>query len=177
MNDFREYQAAFLYRQVYISHHGIKGMHWGIRRFQNKDGSLTEEGKRRLGLSNKDAYAEFEKEKKKIDDRATAIGIASLGAGYGGGTLGGLAAGVAAGSAIGPVGALGAYFGVKYGAVLASTILAGLVGEHSIKKIDDIRKSYGEDRIKKMEAQAEKKAKEMTEKMNKEANKAGSKKV
>ena len=24
-----------------LMHHGIKGMHWGIRRFQNYDGSLT----------------------------------------------------------------------------------------------------------------------------------------
>ena len=32
---------------TYIKHDGIKGMKWGIRRFQNKDGTLTEEGKRR----------------------------------------------------------------------------------------------------------------------------------
>lgn len=31
----------------YIVHSGIKGQKWGIRRFQNKDGSLTEEGKKR----------------------------------------------------------------------------------------------------------------------------------
>lgn len=28
-------------------HHGTKGQRWGIRRYQNKDGTLTEEGKRR----------------------------------------------------------------------------------------------------------------------------------
>lgn len=32
----------------YLAHHGIKGMRWGVRRFQNKDGTLTEAGKRRL---------------------------------------------------------------------------------------------------------------------------------
>lgn len=32
-----------------LSHHGVKGMRWGIRRYQNKDGSLTPEGRRRLG--------------------------------------------------------------------------------------------------------------------------------
>lgn len=31
-----------------LYHHGIKGMRWGIRRYQNKDGSLTPAGKRRL---------------------------------------------------------------------------------------------------------------------------------
>ena len=32
---------------VYLAHHGIKGQKWGIRRFQNPDGSLTEVGKQR----------------------------------------------------------------------------------------------------------------------------------
>ena len=31
-----------------IYHHGIKGMRWGIRRYQNPDGSLTPAGIRRL---------------------------------------------------------------------------------------------------------------------------------
>jgi hypothetical protein len=30
-----------------LQHHGIPGMKWGIRRFQNKDGSLTSAGKKR----------------------------------------------------------------------------------------------------------------------------------
>jgi hypothetical protein len=28
----------------YLEHHGVKGQRWGIRRFQNKDGTLTPEG-------------------------------------------------------------------------------------------------------------------------------------
>ena len=31
-----------------IYHHGIKGMRWGIRRYQNPDGSLTPAGRKRL---------------------------------------------------------------------------------------------------------------------------------
>lgn len=31
-----------------LSHHGILGQKWGIRRYQNLDGSLTDAGKSRL---------------------------------------------------------------------------------------------------------------------------------
>lgn len=37
-------------RLDYIAHHGIKGMKWYLRRFQNKDGSLTPEGRERYGV-------------------------------------------------------------------------------------------------------------------------------
>ena len=35
----------------YLSHHGIKGQKWGVRRYQTKDGSLTSAGKKRYGKS------------------------------------------------------------------------------------------------------------------------------
>ena len=40
MNDYLELHALY--------HHGVKGQKWGIRRFQNEDGSLTPEGHKRL---------------------------------------------------------------------------------------------------------------------------------
>lgn len=33
---------------LYLCHHGITGQKWGVRRYQNKDGSLTPEGRKRL---------------------------------------------------------------------------------------------------------------------------------
>lgn len=31
-----------------LYHHGIKGQKWGVRRFQNSDGTLTDEGKKKI---------------------------------------------------------------------------------------------------------------------------------
>ena len=47
-----------------LAHHGVRGQKWGIRRFQNLDGSLTDEGKKRYGSSTK----EKRKFSEKIDD-------------------------------------------------------------------------------------------------------------
>lgn len=38
--------------QTFIAHHGIKGQKWGVRRFQNADGSLTKAGKERYNEQN-----------------------------------------------------------------------------------------------------------------------------
>ena len=50
----------------YISHFGIKGMKWGIRRYQNKDGSLTAEGKARYNQKTipKRSFSEYKQVKK-----------------------------------------------------------------------------------------------------------------
>lgn len=46
----------------YLIHHGIKGQRWGVRRYQNPDGTLTPKGKARLNDYKK-------KELLKIDKR------------------------------------------------------------------------------------------------------------
>ena len=44
-NDWRIYQGDL----DYLAHHGIRGQKWGVRRFENADGSLTAAGKARYG--------------------------------------------------------------------------------------------------------------------------------
>lgn len=41
-----------------LSHHGIKGQKWGVRRWQNEDGTFNEAGKRRYSryFNSKDTY-------------------------------------------------------------------------------------------------------------------------
>lgn len=44
-----------------LYHHGIKGQRWGVRRFQNKDGSLTRLGQKRVDKQARAAAKELEK--------------------------------------------------------------------------------------------------------------------
>ena len=61
-----------------LYHYGVKGMKWGVRRYQNADGSLTPQGKKRYSYKDiidnntdtdrklKDLYKEYDNELKKI---------------------------------------------------------------------------------------------------------------
>ena len=44
-----------------LYHHGILGQKWGVRRFQNKDGSLTSAGKKRAGEAASEAGRKISK--------------------------------------------------------------------------------------------------------------------
>lgn len=52
-----------------IYHHGVKGQKWGIRRYQNEDGSLTPAGKKRYA---EDADSEVKESRKQdVKNRRT----------------------------------------------------------------------------------------------------------
>lgn len=66
-----------------LKHHGVKGQKWGIRRFQNKDGSLTPDGYKRYGSKTnlekeypQDVKKSLSKTKNAIDKSNNAINTA-----------------------------------------------------------------------------------------------------
>lgn len=51
--------------EAYLAHHGVKGQRWGIRRYQNKDGTLNEAGRKKYGKYGSKLYNKVETERKK----------------------------------------------------------------------------------------------------------------
>lgn len=57
---------------IELEHAGIKGMKWGQRRYQNKDGSLTLEGKKRYNAMSEDARTASSLKKRKVETMSNA---------------------------------------------------------------------------------------------------------
>lgn len=56
-----------------LQHWGIKGQRWGVRRFQNKDGSLTSAGRKRQKQNmSQDAKEAYKIKKKKVSEMSNA---------------------------------------------------------------------------------------------------------
>ena len=66
--------TTYIYKDE-LYHHGIKGQKWGIRRFQNPDGSYTAEGRQRRS----DSYPDEKSERRKKIAKRVAIGAAVVG--------------------------------------------------------------------------------------------------
>lgn len=66
----------FMNKEDFLSHHGILGMKWGQRRWQNKDGTLTEEGKKRYSKATEDIET-YNKYRKAVSDKEAAEQVSS----------------------------------------------------------------------------------------------------
>ena len=58
----------------YLAHHGIIGQKWGVRRFRNKDGSLTAAGKERYSIgSSGSEKPKYQLDKEKFFDQSIKV--------------------------------------------------------------------------------------------------------
>lgn len=162
------------YGELY--HHGILGQKWGVRRYQNEDGTLTDEGKIRYGKNltksegtmdqlrahdryRRDTYKQVSKdvtEQIKYDEdrkKKEALGIAIKAAGSTAGLFGGIALGALTGVPL-----------VGAGAALVTQMITNPLGNNQILMGRDIASNkLGYNGVQ-----------DMSEKMyNKKAKKAG----
>lgn len=126
---------------TYIIHHGTKGQKWGVRRYQNEDGSLTPEGRKHYGVNsaNVGSMSDNTKERIKKGAKIGAIAGTGVGAGVAGLTIGQIAStAAAAGLALNPIGmaAIGATAVATYAAsgALRGALVGGIYGATETKQ-------------------------------------------
>lgn len=66
-------QYYLVHRSSILSHHGILGQKWGVRRFQNEDGTLTAAGKARYGTQRYGIQIDHKKEDRLVNKSSAAF--------------------------------------------------------------------------------------------------------
>lgn len=128
MNDFNEHN--------YLCHYGVLGMKWGLRRYQNKDGSLTTAGKAHYGVGNtRDLAKTHAGLRRRLTSGRAAMNAVNVAANVG---MYGSAAVGAAGGAVAGLAATGGNPIGMYGGTLAGGAV-GFAGAAGINKIANKR--------------------------------------
>lgn len=60
-----------IYSDENLSHHGIKGQKWGVRRYQNEDGTYTNAGRKRYSIQAARKYYKIDRLKRKQESDST----------------------------------------------------------------------------------------------------------
>lgn len=56
--------------EVYLAHRGVKGQKWGVQRYQNADGTLTDAGQKRYMKKAEKLSGDYEKRKERSAKKA-----------------------------------------------------------------------------------------------------------
>lgn len=121
-----------IYSDDALSHHGVKGQKWGVRRYQNPDGSLTPEGRDHYGIDSKKYFTPNVKQTAARSARRSAIDGA-IGTGVIGTVATAAAAAMAPQYAI-PVGL--AWLASTAGTSATSAVWGGIAGARAGHKQD-----------------------------------------
>lgn len=126
-------------KQDHLAHHGILGQKWGVRRFQNYDGTRTAAGKARLVNKTNKKHKFTNKDEISIDRRKDAVATVLATWGY-------TAASAAMGAPLGPAGA--AFMAIGGGGLpLAAISTAALIkGDIDASKANKKEKQFAEER-------------------------------
>lgn len=125
-----------------LAHHGILGQKWGVRRYQNPDGTLTEEGKKRVRQGMPGINKTLQEGKSQVYRKKTIGSIKAAVSDLGvlsGTTAAGAGIGTLAGGPIG--GSIGAAAGYFAG-IIGGGITAYFVKKHADVKADAIDREY-----------------------------------